>query len=65
VSKEQKGIYGSPRMSSVLWDVFTGSAPYKDIFTRTLHPAFVSRFIFNTATSIIPGDAKSQQGGGS
>lgn len=34
-----------PRMSGVLWDTFTGSAPYKEIFLRTLHPAFLSRVI--------------------
>ena len=25
-------------MSGVLWDTFTGSAPYRDVFVRTLHP---------------------------
>lgn len=43
-NQEQRGDI-SPRMSSVLWDTFTGSAPYKDIFLRTLHPAFISRMI--------------------
>lgn len=28
-------------MSMVLWDIFTGSASYKDIFKRTLHPSFI------------------------
>ncbi len=65
VSKEQEGTYRSPRMSSVLWDVFTGSAPYKDIFTRTLHPAFLGRFVWNTATSIIATDGSRRREGGS
>lgn len=64
VSKEQEGVYDSPRMSSVLWDVFTGSAPYKDIFKRTLHPAFLYRFIWNTAASVIRTDGKGQLEGG-
>ncbi|MBI3913362.1 MAG: cyclic nucleotide-binding domain-containing protein [Chloroflexi bacterium] len=35
---------GARRMSIVLWDMFTGSAPYREIFVRTLHPAFLIRF---------------------
>ncbi len=44
VAKEQKMKRGRKRMSMVLWDTFTGSAPYRDIFVRTLHPAFLARF---------------------
>ncbi len=33
---------GSP-MSTVLWDVFTGSAPYREVLLRTLHPRFWGR----------------------
>ncbi len=29
------------RMSSILWDTFTGSAAYRDILMRTLTPAFI------------------------
>jgi hypothetical protein len=43
--EQSKGI--PPRMSSVLWDTFTGNAPYKDIFLRTLHPVFLSRMIWD------------------
>ncbi len=39
------------RMSGVLWDTFTGSAPYRDIFYRTLNPVFVGRLIYNIAIS--------------
>ena len=31
-------------MGSVLWDMFSGSSPYKDIFFRTLHPAFLLQY---------------------
>lgn len=37
------------RMSMVLWDMFTGSAPYRDVFLRTLHPSFLGRFLWETA----------------
>jgi flavin-dependent dehydrogenase len=35
------------RMSMVLWDMFTGSAPYLEIFKRTLHPKFLVVFLWN------------------
>lgn len=52
-SDEQLKEGAQRRMSTVLWDMFTGSAPYRDIFVRTLHPAFWVRFLSNLATSII------------
>ena len=41
-------------MSSVLWDTFTGSATYKDIFLRTLRPNFIAPFVQETAAGILP-----------
>ncbi|MBI3193363.1 MAG: hypothetical protein HYZ34_02725 [Ignavibacteriae bacterium] len=52
VSKEQAKEKCHKRMSMVLWDVFTGSAPYRDIFRRTLNPAFWIILIFNIAFQI-------------
>jgi hypothetical protein len=46
VSKEQRIAGTQPRMSTVLWDTFTGSAPYSSVLMRTLHPAFVGRFVW-------------------
>jgi hypothetical protein len=40
-AREQRGT-GSPRMSIVLWDVFTGSAPYRDIARRVVDPRLVA-----------------------
>lgn len=34
-------------MSSVLWDVFTGSAPYRDVLLRSFHPGFQLSLIWN------------------
>ena len=53
VAAEQLSLGLSPRMSSVLWDTFTGSAPYKDVFFHTLHPAFLSRFAWGLVRSTI------------
>jgi flavin-dependent dehydrogenase len=55
-AREQHGANRVPRMSSILWDTFTGSAPYQDIFMRTLHPAFLSRLLWDLATSLMPGN---------
>ena len=41
------------RMSGVLWDLFTGSAPYTDVFLRTLHPAYIGNLIWNLAAGNI------------
>lgn len=45
ISNAEKRRAGNRRrMSMVLWDTFTGSAPYRNIFLRTLHPFFLARF---------------------
>ena len=61
VAAEQKR--GAPAgMSSVLWDTFTGSAPYRDVFWRTLHPLFLSRFLYEIAMAAFARDGASQEG---
>jgi flavin-dependent dehydrogenase len=42
------------RMSTVMWDMFTGSAPYREIFIRTLHPAFLIRFMLELGRALLP-----------
>lgn len=41
-------------MSSVLWDMFTGSAPYQEILERTLRPSFLGQLTRHLAASVIP-----------
>jgi len=48
VEMEQKQSSEKRRMSSILWDTFTGSAPYKDILKRGLHPLVGSTLVLNT-----------------
>ncbi len=43
--QEEQAHGAVPRMSSVLWDMFTGSAPYGDIVRRAMHPVLLSRFL--------------------
>ncbi len=54
VAKQRPGVTWRP-MSTVLWDMFTGSAPYREIFIRTLHPVFLVRLVLALARSVLPG----------
>jgi flavin-dependent dehydrogenase len=53
VEMEQKLIKRAKRMSNVLWDLFTGSAPYREVFLRTLHPFFTGRLVLATLDALV------------
>ncbi len=63
VSYEQADPARPPRMSSVLWDMFTGSAPYREIFKRTLHPAFWLRLIWYLVSPFESRDKRGETAG--
>jgi flavin-dependent dehydrogenase len=46
VSDEQRVSGLPPRMSTVLWDTFTGSAPYTSVLRRILNPVLIGRFLW-------------------
>lgn len=46
-AREQARKDSPKRMSSVLWDTFTGSAPYRDILLRTMNPLFPITLAWN------------------
>jgi flavin-dependent dehydrogenase len=52
-AREQQKEGGHRRMSVVMWDMFTGGAPYRETFLRTLHPAFWVRFLWHSVVSLI------------
>jgi hypothetical protein len=52
VIKEQSKAGRKRNMSTVLWDTFTGSAPYKEIFFRSMKPVFLLLLLWNTINSI-------------
>ena len=58
VSNEQKKKGTQRRMSMVLWDTFTGSAPYREVFKRTLHPSLTAGFLGSTAIGCWPSKSK-------
>jgi flavin-dependent dehydrogenase len=46
---------GEPqRLSYVLWNMFTGSAPYREIFVAALYPGFVAGMLWNLVVSLRP-----------
>jgi hypothetical protein len=54
VGREQLKENGALRMSSALWDTFTGSAGYRNIFRRFLHPKLLMGFSGSIVASNIP-----------
>jgi len=55
MTTDEQGV--SPRrqrMSGVLWDTFTGSASYRDVFLRTLSSAFLGRLAYATGVELWP-----------
>jgi len=52
--KEQKKAGRRRDMSQVLWDMFTGSAPYRDIVTLAMHPRFLARLTWEMVVSASP-----------
>lgn len=53
-AKEQSKDGRKRRMSTVLWDMFTGSAPYLDVFLRTLKPLFLVRLLWEILVGFMP-----------
>ena len=54
VAREQLENGGRPGMSMVLWDLFTGSAPYREILWRMLRPGFLARFLSSLILASLP-----------
>jgi len=54
VIKEQAKKGGRKRMSTVLWDMFTGSAPYREVLFRTFHPGFIFGLLWHLMVSNTP-----------
>ena len=69
VTAEQARPGRPQRMSTVLWDTFTGSAPYREILLRAMHPALLVRLAWELAAALATGEprpaaARDPAGGG-
>jgi hypothetical protein len=51
---EQTRQGARPHMSSLLWNMFTGSAPYTEMFRGTLHPGFLYHFMASALAGLRP-----------
>ncbi len=54
-AREQASSKSQRLMSSVLWDLFTGSAPYREVLLRTLKPSFIGGLVTNLVLGNLPG----------
>lgn len=53
VAGEQGKPAGQRWMSEIIWDVFTGSAPYREVLWRMFNPAFWSRLLWYVGISLV------------
>jgi flavin-dependent dehydrogenase len=52
--REQDSDTAKPNMSSLLWNMFTGSAPYVEMFRGTMHPGFIYNLLLSVGASLWP-----------
>ena len=52
--KEQGREGARPHMSSLLWNMFTGSAPYTEMFRGTFHPGFIGNLLLSLGSAVLP-----------
>lgn len=62
VRDEQSSGNAQRRMSQITWDLFTGSAPYREILVNMLNPSFWSRFVWYAGNSLIGRNKKYETG---
>jgi flavin-dependent dehydrogenase len=48
-AREQRRPDGPRRLSEILWDLFSGSAPYREVLGHAAHPAFLAGLAWNAA----------------
>jgi len=62
IKNEQNKRGRDRRMSMALWNMFTGSAYYRNVFLKNLRPSFIGRFFwnifFNSGLSSVKGEDK-------
>lgn len=56
-ANEQKNSDAPKYMSGVLWDLFSGSETYTNVFLRTLRPAHVASLFWNLIAGNMPGSS--------
>ncbi|HSM18095.1 MAG TPA: hypothetical protein VK845_14005 [Gemmatimonadales bacterium] len=54
IARDEQRTGRTPRLSGVLWDMFSGSAPYTDIFRRMFHPRLLARGAMTFPRAVLP-----------
>jgi hypothetical protein len=54
LAREQSVPQAAPHMSTLMWNMFTGSAPYVEMLRGTARPGFVGNFLLNTLYGVWP-----------
>jgi flavin-dependent dehydrogenase len=49
---EQASATRAKRLSAMLWDMFTGSAPYREVLVRGMHPSFLTHLLWNVGAGL-------------
>lgn len=62
--REQQSATSARRLSGILWDVFSGSAPYTDIMVRGCHPGFLAGLAGNLLAANLPKIGRQSPAGG-
>ncbi|MBI5504412.1 MAG: hypothetical protein HY899_06400 [Deltaproteobacteria bacterium] len=62
---EQQSKTSARRLSGILWDVFSGSAPYNDVMMRGCHPSFLAGLLGNLVAANLPKVGRSSATGSS
>ncbi len=52
-------------MSGILWNLFTGSAPYREVFFKMFHPAFLLGLMWNALATLLPTERRKRSNGAS
>jgi flavin-dependent dehydrogenase len=60
-AREQMDPSRKPHMSLLLWNMFTGSAPYTQIFLGAIHPGFIGNFALNFFANAWPGGSRNKE----
>ncbi|MBF0613928.1 MAG: hypothetical protein G8237_01955 [Magnetococcales bacterium] len=55
IREEQSRPQDPRRLSSAMWDTFTGSAPYRQIFQQAFHPVILWRLFVAMLRALVPG----------
>lgn len=59
--QEQASDSAKPHMSSLLWNMFTGSEPYSAMFRGTFHPGFIGHLMLNLGIGMWPFNSRKKE----